>query len=372
MAGSVRKDGSTWCFVVDLGKDPNGKRIQKRKRGFKTKKEAQIALAEVVHELSKGTFANPKKMKFRDFLEQWLDDKQTKVKKGTLETYTWLTRTHIIPALGEVDIANLTPIMLQQHYNNLTKNSVLSDENIRKVHILIKDALRKAERWGLINRNVAALVDSPKVSKKEIRVWDSDEVLKFLEVAKDSPYYMIFLLAVTTGMRKGEILGLQWKHINIPDGYLSVAQVYSKHEKKLVPGAKTKSGVRTVDLPDETVQALTKHKEQIEILKRNAEDLFQDQDLVNCTPLGTPIDPSNVTRTFRQLIKKADLPVIRFHDLRHTHATLLLKQGVHPKIVAERLGHADTRMTLDTYSHLLPSMQKETAKNFGKMLFGTK
>lgn len=371
MNGSVKKDGASWCYIVDLGKDANNKRKQKKKRGYKTKKEAQLALAEVIHELSKGTYVIPTKTKFKDYLHQWLEDKQTKVKKGTLDTYTWLTKLHIIPALGEIELTSLTPMMLQQHYNFLTKNEVLSDENIRKVHILIKDALKKAERWGLVARNIAALVDAPKVSKKEIRVWDADAVLKFLEVAKHSPYYMIFLLAITTGMRKGEILGLQWRYINVEEGYLSVAQVFNKHENKLVPGAKTKAGIRTIDLPDETVQALIEYKDLIDVQKQRAAAIYQDFDLVNCSPTGTPIDPSNVTRTFKELTKKAGLPDIRFHDLRHTHATLLLKQGVHPKIVAERLGHADTRMTLDTYSHLLPSMQKETAKNFGKMLFGS-
>jgi integrase len=370
MAGTVKKDGATWCYIVDLGKDANGKRRQKKKRGFKTKKEAQIALAEVVHELSKGTYVIPSKVKFKDYLLQWLEDKQTKVNEATLDTYAWLTKNHIIPALGEVELSNLTPMMLQQHYNHLTKNKVLCDENIRKVHILIKDALKKAERWGLVTKNVAAFVDAPKVYKKEVQVWDADQVLKFLQIAVDSPYYMIFLLTVTTGMRKGEILGLAWRYVNLEEGYLSIAQVLDKYGV-IVPRPKTRAGFRSVDLPDEVIDALIKHKTKIAEQKRKAGNLYHDLDLVNCTPVGKPIDRSNLTRTFKELIKKAGLPDIRFHDLRHTHATLLLKQNVHPKIVAERLGHADTRMTLDTYSHLLPSMQKETAKAFGKMLFGT-
>lgn len=324
MAGTIRKDGATWCYVVDVGKDANGKRLQKKKRGFRTKKEAQIALAEVVHELSKGTYVSPSKIKFKDFLLQWLEDKQTKVREGSLDTYTWLTTRHIIPALGQVELCNLTPMMLQQHYNHLTKYNLLCDDNIRKVHILIKDALKKAERWGLVTKNVAAFVDAPKVSKKEVQIWDSDQVRKFLEVSKNSPYYMIFLITITTGMRKGEVLALAWKYVNLENGYLSITQVLN-NRGKIVPGTKTRSGFRSIDLPDETVDALIQHKTLIQKQKQHAAGTYHDLDLVNCTPLGKPIDRSNLSRTFKELIKKADLPDIRFHDLRHTHATLLLK-----------------------------------------------
>lgn len=370
MAGTVKKIGTSWCYIVDVGKDPTGKRIQKKKRGFKTKKEAQIALAEVIHDINKGTYVTPSKVKFKEFLLQWLDDKQTRVKESTLETYTWLTHKHIIPAFGDIELSNLTPMLIQRHYNYLNKNGILSDENIRKVHILMKDALKKAERWGLVAKNAATHVDAPKVTRKEVRVWDVDQVRTFLEVAKESPYFLIFLLTITTGMRKGEVLALPWKNVNLEDGTLSITQTLN-NKGKIVPGAKTRSGFRSIDLPDETVNALREHKKDLPKQKQLAEILYHGYDLVNCTPSGKPVDRSNLTRTFRELTKKAGLPEIRFHDLRHTHATLLLKQNVHPKIVSERLGHADTRMTLDTYSHLLPSMQKETAKAFGKMLFGS-
>lgn len=121
MAGTVKKDGATWCYIVDLGKDFSGRRRQKKKRGFRTKKEAQVALAEVVHELSKGTYVAPSKIKFKDYLRQWLEDKQTKVNEASLDTYIWITNKHIIPALGEIELSNLTPMMIQQHYNHLKK-----------------------------------------------------------------------------------------------------------------------------------------------------------------------------------------------------------------------------------------------------------
>ncbi|WP_246005864.1 site-specific integrase [Brevibacillus gelatini] len=164
---------------------------------------------------------------------------------------------------------------------------------------------------------------------------------------------------------------MQWKDIDFENGFLRVTQILSHDGKEILPYTKTKSGTRTIDLPDETIAELKKHKVRIAKEKLAAgPDLYTDLDLVVCSENGTPTNAGNIRRAFNSAIEKANVPKIRFHDLRHTHATLLLKQGANPKIVAERLGHADTRITLDTYSHLLPSMQKETAKQFGKMLFG--
>lgn len=370
MAGSVKKDGQTWYYVLELGKDSNGKRKQKKKRGFKTKKEAQNALTEAEHSLMTGTYIEPSKMLFKDYLNQWLEDKQTYVKESTLKNYRRLVKNHILPSLGHIEMCKLSPIVIQQLYNKLKSGGYMSDENIRKVHTIIKDSLNKAVKWDLINKNPASLVDSPKVAKSEINVWDTDEVKRLLDTTKSSRYYIAFLLAVTTGMRRGEILGLRWKDINFKDETLHVTQILSVDGKRFESGAKTRAGVRSISLPDETISELKKHKAMINQERLLARDIYNNHDLVVCTEIGTPCNPRNLLRTFNNAIEKASLTKLRFHDLRHTHATLLLKQGVNPKIVAERLGHSDVRMTLDTYSHLMPSMQKDTAKAFGKMLFG--
>jgi integrase len=375
MAGrTVKKDGDKWYYVLTYGKKEDGKPMQYKKRGFKTKKDAQNALLELEQSLITGSYVKPNKILFGDYLlNQWLEDKQTKVKKQTLKTYTWIVEKHIIPTLGKIELNQITPMAIQKLYNRLTKDNALSDENIQKVHTLINDSLKKAERWGFLGRNPASLVDRPKAVKKEISVWDVMEVQAFLKFAKGyNRYYIAFLLALTTGIRQGEILGLlQWRDVDFEHGCLRITQTLSGNGKEFLPYTKTKAGTRTVDLPDETLEKLIIHKAMIEKEKLELGlNEYNDFDLVVCTPTGTPTNKDNIRRTFKSIIKKANLRKIRFHDMRHTHATLLLLQGVNPKIVSERLGHADVRITLDTYSHLLPSMQKETAKNFGRMLFG--
>ncbi|MGG3041794.1 tyrosine-type recombinase/integrase [Bacillus anthracis] len=373
MAGrTVKKDQNTkkWYFILTHGKKEDGKPRQFKKRGFKTKQEAHKVMLELEQSLTLGTYIQPNKILYKEYLlERFLEDKMTKVKKQTLNTYRWIVEKHIIPEIGDVGLTKLSPMIIQGLYNKLTKEKALSDENIQKVHTLINDSLKKAERWGLIARNPAALVDRPKAVKKEITVWDVAEVRQFLKCAKKSGrYYIAFLLALTTGMRQGEILGLRWKDVDFENGCVRITQTLSSDGKDLLPYTKTKSGSRTIDLPEKTVTALKKHWLFIRGEKEEAKG-YKDLDLVVCTGLGTPTHKSNIRRVFKSIIKQAEIPKIRFHDMRHTHATLLLLQGVNPKIVSERLGHADVRITLDTYSHLLPSMQRETALQFGKMLF---
>lgn len=372
MAGrTVKKDGSSWYFVLTVGKKDNGKPKQIKKRGFKTKQEAQKAMNELEHSINQGTYVEPSKMLFKEYMERWLDDRQTRVRKQTVETYSWIVTKHITPYLGSIELSKLNAMVIQELLTQLTKEKRLSDENIQKVYTLINASLNQAERWGLIAKNPASLVDRPKATRKEIMVWDIPEVLTFLEHAKGSRYYIAFLLAITTGMRQGEILALRWKDVDFENGVLRVTQILSHDGKEILPYTKTKAGTRTIDLPEETIAELKKHKVKISKEKlAMGPVIYTDLDLVVCSEQGTPTNAGNIRRAYNSAILKATVPKIRFHDLRHTHATLLLKQGVNPKIVAERLGHADTRITLDTYSHLLPSMQKETAKQFGKMLFG--
>ncbi|WJQ79835.1 site-specific integrase [Brevibacillus brevis] len=373
MAGrTVKKDGSSWYFVLTIGKKENSKPKQIKRRGFKTKQEALKAMNELEHTINQGTYVEPSKTTFKEYLERWLEDRQTRVKKQTLETYSWLVKKHVIPIIGNVELSSLNAMVIQQLLTKLAKDQCLSDENIQKVYTLINASLKQAERWGLIVKNPAALVDRPKATKKQVKVWDVPEVTTFLEHAKESRYYIAFLIGVTTGMRQGEILALQWKDIDFENGFLRVTQILSHDGKEILPYTKTKSGTRTIDLPDEIITELKKHKVRIAKEKLAAgPHLYSDLDLVVCSEIGTSTNAGNIRRAFNSAIEKANVPKIRFHDLRHTHATLLLKQGANPKIVAERLGHADTRITLDTYSHLLPSIQKETAKKFGKMLFGS-
>lgn len=201
-----------------------------------------------------------------------------------------------------------------------------------------------------------------------MNVWDEEEVNRFLKVAKEDPVYIVFYLALTTGMRQGEILGLPWKDINLEKGLLNIKQTLSHDGKTFLSGAKTKSSLRTINLSLSSIKVLITRKLTVSKEKLSLGPIYQDFDLVACTQHGTPLNPVNIRRTFKRMIKMADVPEIRFHDLRHTHATLLLSNGVHVKVISERLGHSNKKVTLDTYSHVLPSMQEEVARKLDEII----
>ncbi|MCR8985980.1 site-specific integrase [Brevibacillus laterosporus] len=359
-----------WYFEINYSE--GGKYKKKKKRGFKTKKEAEAAMFEVQNQLNKGTYIEPSKMLYSSFMEDWLKDKQTKVKKRTLETYSGLVNNHIIPSLGEIELSKLTPRHIQNLYNSLFESGRLSDENIQKVHTIINDSLNKAVSWEMIPKNVASVVDRPKARKKEMEVWEVEEAHTFLKSSEKDRYYIAFLLALTTGMRQGEILGLRWKDVNLENGIISITQTLSHDGKELQIGAKTNSGNRTIAIDAETVKEMRKVEKRYKAEKLKADPgMYEDNGLVICTIVGTPVTPRNLMRSFYRLIEKAQVKKIRFHDLRHSHATMLLKANVNPKVVVERMGWSDMKM-IDRYAHVLPNIQKETAETFGKVFFENK
>lgn len=311
MAGrTVKKDEkkNTWYYLLTFGTNDNGKPKQYKKRGFKTKQEGLKAMNDLEHALSSGTYIKPNKITYRQYmLEQWLEDKQTRVKQQTIATYRWLVELHILPTLGNIELSQLTPMMIQQLYNRLTKERSLSDENIQKVHTLINDSLKKTERWGLISRNPAGLVDRPKAVKKEIKVWNLEQVKTFLINADmNARYFIAPLLGLTTGMRIGEILGLRRKDIDLERGFIRVTQTLSSDGKELMPYTKTTSGTRTIDLPPETISYLEMHMKRIE--KERKSPLYHDLDLAICTEFGTPTNKSNIRRFFNAQIKTLGSP----------------------------------------------------------------
>lgn len=364
-----RKRGDKWSFTVDIGLDPvTGKRKQKTVSGFKTKKEAEKACAEIKLQVDNQTYIEPSRMTIEQYMRQWLESKKRSVRSATLSTYSTLTDKHIIPLLGKVELSKLTPLQITKFHNMLQDNG-LSDRSILDIHTVLKNALEQAVKWGFIMRNVASLVDRPKISKKELVVWDLYQTQAFLQEAVKDRHYIAFLLALVTGMRQAEILGLRWRDISFESMSISVRQTLDHQGKELRNETKTVTGTRVISIDQSTANELQKHKKMIFAEKLRLGPGYTDHDLVIPTTLGTPISPRNLLRTFYRLIENVGLPKITFHDLRHTHATLLLMQGVHPKIVAERLGHADVRITLNTYSHLLPNMQKDTAAAFGEMFY---
>lgn len=260
-----------------------------------------------------------------------------------------LVDKHVVPALGNVKLSKLTPAHLQGFYRSKL-DAGLSPRTVQYLHVVLHRALKQALRWGLVTRNVAEAVDPPKVHKKEVTPLSPEQARAFLEAARGDRLEALYVLAVHTGMRQGELLSLRWEDVDLEAGVLRVR------------GTKTARSRRTVKLSQTALDALTSHlTRQLEEIDRVG-SMWQENSLVFATEIGTPLNRHNlVNRSFKPLLLRAGLPHIRFHDLRHTCATILLSKGVHAKFVQELLGHATIAITLDTYSHVLPGMGGGTA-----------
>lgn len=378
MRGHVRRRGKKYCFVLDMGRDPEtGKRQQKWFSGFESKDEAEKAMIAKIHEINQGMFVKPNKMTLGEYLENWLQDyAQNALRPTTFDSYSYLVRRHIIPSLGFLTLEKLQATHIQRFYSKMLKSGLiknsggLSPGTVRKIHGILRIALNHAVKWQLVNRNVATLAEPPKNHKKEIATLDLKEVKQLLFNAQGDRYYIAFLLAVTTGLRRGEILGLRWKDVDMEAGMASIRKnLVMVNNKPVLHEPKTNRSVRMITLPSMVLQALKEHREIQNQEKIKAGAVYQDHDLIVTTHFGTPVIPQNLWKRLKEILMETGLPDIRFHDLRHTHATLLLKQGEHPKIVSERLGHSSISTTLDTYSHVVPNMQYETVERFEKMFF---
>ena len=374
MKGHVKKRGSTWSFVIDVGRDPvTGKRKQKWFSGYRTKREAEKAMAEKLATVIKGTYIEPKRMSFSELLNEWLEHHvKHNTSPRTYETYRYLASVHIAPRIGNIQIVELAPYHLQRMYSNLLdseqKNGKkLSSTTVHHIHRICYSALKWGVQMRMLQENVAESVKTPKRNKQEMKTWTKDEVATFLNVAKEDRLYPLFYVAIGTGLRRGELLGLKWEDVDFENGVLSIRRTVQRTTEGLIVKEQTKtdSSRRTVNISPATVEVLRTHK------KRQTQELLRigrRTSFVFANSVGNVLEPRKVNEVFERLTKKAGLPRIRFHDLRHTHATLLLQQGIHPKIVSERLGHSNVSMTLDLYSHVIPSMQREAAETFDRIV----
>lgn len=377
MKGHVRKRGNKWCFVVTIGKDRiTGERIQKWFSGYDKERDAERAMIEKIKEINDGTYIEETDETVEQFMTRWLENKKNQVRPGTFKAYSWLIKTHLIPHLGKLEIFELKPRHLSDLYNKKLLSKI-SANSIKKLHSLIKDALEEGVGYGDIPRNIAQAVTPPRVKKVKFEVWNENHLKIFLDFARKDRFYVAFELAASTGMRIGEILGLRWKDIDLEGSKLSVRQAYTKADSGYeFHEPKTASGERSVALFPSTVSLLKDHYVEQEMEKESNKDFYNDHGLVIQTHIGTPLSPRNLSRSYYKILDKIDedesiqnFPRIRFHDLRHTHATLLLKRGIHAKIVQERLGHSSITITLDTYSHVLPGLQEAALKGLGKDIF---
>jgi integrase len=369
---AIIKRGNRYAVRLDLGRDPDGKRIFKYHSGYATKRAAQQARTELLGALERRSYVAPDKTTVADYLRgQWLPVVQTRLRPGTWAEYRRKVETHLIPAIGQVPLQQLTTAMLNALYQQLLDRDV-GARTVQYVHATIRKALNDAVRWGLLVRNPAHYAAVPRPRRTEQRTWTASELRWFLACMRDDRLHAAWRLAALTGMRRGEVLGLRWADLDLDGGWLSVRQtlvVVDNHPQVSEP--KTARGRRRVALDPETVAALRAHHTAQAAERLSAGPAWPSDDLVFTREDGALLHPEHVRRQFDRHLHRAGLPRIRFHDLRHTYATLALQAGVHPKVVSERLGHTTVAMTLDIYSHAIPALQQDAAATIADILART-
>ncbi|GCE03525.1 tyrosine-type recombinase/integrase [Dictyobacter aurantiacus] len=341
----------------------------------KTRKEVQEKLKVALYEQQKGMLVTGPQQKVGQFLTHWLEDvhKQS-IRSRTYERYEEIVRLHLVPGIGHHQLQKLSPQHIQSFYKKKLEEG-LSNTTVISFHNILHKALETAVRWNLIGRNTCDLVSPPRRKRFEIQPLTMQQIHQFLAVAHGHRQEALFILALATGMRRGELLGLKWQDIDMNRGVLQVRRILSRIPSKL-PGKgfeeaepKTERGRRSIVLPPFTIEVLKQHRiRQLEAKLKAGLD-WQEHDYVFCTSIGTHLNPTrDVLAVLKSLLVEAGLPHIRFHDLRHSSATMLLGMKVHPKIVQEILGHSQISITMDIYSHVLPTMQEEAMNKLNDAL----
>lgn len=369
MKGYIRKRGKSYSYTVDVGRDPDtGKRLQKTKGGFKTKKEAQEALNSLVYEVNKGSYIINKDSTFEEYAWEWFRNKKHRLRPTTAEQYETKIRKWLIPMIGNVKLQELTPMHGTRMVHQLLEH--MKPSTASKNFFIANYILNDAVKFELISKNPFRHIPRPKEDDNEINTWSFEDIKKITNIRteEDKFYVNVIKMAVFTGMRKGEILGLRRQDVNFEEMKIYVRQSVSETKETSVKiGAlKTKTSKRQLAI-DKNIAFIIKDQ-----IKRNNEfklffgQAYQDNDLIFCKEDGSPFRPSSINRPFSRIIKKTGVPVIRFHDLRHTHATLMLELGINPKMVADRLGHSTVKITLDTYTHVTSDVQAKAMETFTK------
>lgn len=360
--GSIsRRKGGGWMAQYVIYTSDGRKR---RTVYGKTRAEVAAKLAKAVSDREDGLIFDDEGLTIEGYLSRWLKDSvRDTVRPSTYERNQSPIRLHLIPALGQLKLKALTPAHVRWFYREKL-DAGLSSGTVHKMHVVLHKALAQAVRDGLIPRNAAEAVKVPQVRRKEITPLTIQETKRLMEAADGDRFEALYVLAVTTGMRQGELLALKWDAVDLEREVLRVRRTLTRLKGTYKMDApKTQKSRRSVKLTTIATEALRAHlSRQLEEIDRVG-PLYEDQGLVFATEAGTPLNPTNLRqRSFAALLKRAKLPKMRFHDLRHACATLLLSRNVNPKIVSEILGHSSISITLDTYSHVLPDMQDSAAR----------
>lgn len=379
MRGHIEKRGKgSWTVVIERGRNPI---TNKRERIYKSvtgpKREAEKLMNEMLYQLQTGTYIDPSNLTVGEYLHRWLNTHcKTNLAPKTYHSYQCEIRNHIMPELGMFSLDQLTPIHLQEYYSKkLTSGRKdgqggLSARSVHYHHRILRTAFKHATQLQLIARNPADSVVPPRFRSKEMYVLNKEQALAFLEAIKDHRDYNLILTAVYTGLRRGELLGLRWADIDLKKNTLNVRQQlqYISGQGIMFKSPKTEKSRRQIPLMPIVAITLRKLKKEQAQEKLIHGISYEDNDLVFCLENGHPLDPNVLGRRFRKLVDKHGHPELRFHDLRHTCATLLLAAGVDAKKVQDIMGHESISTTLDIYGHVLPTMQKEAIQQLNEYM----
>ncbi len=357
MKGYTTRQNGRWYAVVDAR--PQGKRTFHR---AEDEGAAVMLLQRLLDQAKAGTYVAPSRMTVGQFARDWLDAITPDVSPNTLRQYEYLLRVHAIPPISKVRLTELSTLDIKRVLADL--HGKLSPRTVKHVHAALRRMLGQAAEWGLLIANPAAKAKPPHVPVRDMQVWTPEQVATFLDRVTNSRYFAAYYLAITTGMRRGEVLGLRLQDIDFDAGQIAVrrslvavgSHIYLKEPK-------TAAGRRSVSVTPDVLAVLRSHRQQ-----QLATGVASIDGLLFCARDGRPMRPATINRNFRAQCERAGLPRIRFHDLRHTHVSLLLALGANPKVIAERIGHTDVSFTLRTYAHLLPNAQREAAADFENLL----
>jgi integrase len=370
-----RKDGR-WEARLTIGWE-GGKRKRKSYFGA-SQAEVLDKLLAARSDHSKGLLISSKSQTLGAFLDDWLvRSLKPRAKARAFESFSTIVKLHIKPTMGAVALHKLNPQHVQRLLNE--KGAKLSPQTVGNIKTVLRSALAQALKWGLVSRNSAALVDAPRIPRRQVVPFDAEQANHLLETASGSRYEAVYELALKLGMRRGELLGLRWADVDLDGRTLRVSQsmqrVATGSEAKgkktalLTGDVKTDGSRRTIALPDSIVKALRAHKARQAQERLTAGPSWKDRGLVFTNRTGEPTEPIILHRDYKALLEKAGLPTtMRFHDLRHSAASLLLAQGVSPKMIADLLGHSRIGITMDLYSHILPAMRRDTADAMDQIL----
>jgi integrase len=366
MKGHIRqRSPGHWAIVIDARDQQTGKRKRRWHSFVGTKRQAQVECARIISEMQSGAGVEPSKITVAQFLDRWLDHIASQVAPRTRERYGEIVRTYLAPAFGAVPVAKLQAIAISAAYAAMLSGGRrkggggLSPRSVHHCHRILSQALAQAVRWRMLSRNPCDEVDPPRVERREMKAWDVATMAQALESARLHRVFMPMLLAGMLGLRRGEIAALRWRHIDLDRAQVAIMESFEQTRQGVRLKAPKSGRGRRVALPARVVAELRawRIKQAEELLKLGVR--VNDECFVCASEDGQPVQPQSLTHSWHRFLARTKFPRVRFHDLRHSHATHMLASGVHPKIASERLGHATVGLTLDTYSHVIPGMQED-------------